>query len=92
MSGIKVNKGHPLTFGQFEEFLRLFRETDRAKKVTDKSWFVPREEIEAKGYDLKAVNPNVKEEEIRDPKVIAEEIIEGLEKMKGWMEEVKRSL
>ncbi|MGH2415178.1 MAG: N-6 DNA methylase, partial [Microcystaceae cyanobacterium] len=35
----------------------------------DRSWTVTREEIEAKNFDLKAVNPNAKvEEDIQIPK------------------------
>ena len=35
----------------------------------DRSWTVTREEIEAKNYDLKAVNPNAKaEEDTRTPR------------------------
>ena len=59
LSGIKVGKKSPLTEAHFEEFFRLL--PDRAD--SDHSWTVAREEIEAKGFDLKAVNPHAKSEE-----------------------------
>jgi type I restriction enzyme M protein len=56
LSDIKVGKKTPLTLDRFEEFFRLL--PDRAD--SDHSWTVSREEIERRGYDLKAVNPNAK--------------------------------
>jgi type I restriction enzyme M protein len=64
LSAIKVGKKTPLTADHFEEFLRLL--PDRAD--SDHSWTVTRAEIEAKGLDLKAVNPHAKaEEDTRTP-------------------------
>jgi len=56
LSDIKVGKKSPLTLATFEEFFRLL--PNRAD--SDHSWTVTRAEIEAKGYDIKAVNPRVK--------------------------------
>jgi len=56
LSDIKVGKRHPLTLANFEEFLRLLPE----KANSERSWTVQRADIEAKKYDLKAVNPNRK--------------------------------
>jgi type I restriction enzyme M protein len=56
LSDIKVGKRTPLTRKHFEEFLTLLPE----RKDSERSWTVTRAEIEAKNYDLKAVNPNVK--------------------------------
>lgn len=58
LSDIKVGKKSPLTLGHFDEFFRLL--PDRAD--SDNSWTVTRAEIEARGYDLKAVNPHRKVE------------------------------
>lgn len=88
MSDLKVNKWNPLTFEKFKEFLELYKD----KKETQKSWFMSYEEIEAKNFDLKAVNPNIVAEVIRDPKVVVDEIIDGVEKIKGWMKDVRDSL
>lgn len=56
LSDVKVGKKSPLTLATFEEFFHLL--PDRAD--SDHSWTVTRADIEAKGYDIKAVNPNVK--------------------------------
>jgi type I restriction enzyme M protein len=72
LSAVKVTKKNPLTLGKFEEFFRLL--PDRAE--SERSWTVTREEIEAKNYDLKAVNPNtVSKEDTRTP----EELLDIIE-------------
>jgi len=59
LSDIKVGKKSPLTQAHFEEFLRLLP----GRTDSEHSWTVSREEIEARNYDLKAVNPHAKKEE-----------------------------
>ncbi len=59
LSDIKVGKRSPLTLSHFEEFFRIL--PNRAD--SERSWTVTRKEIESKGYDLKAVNPNAKSDE-----------------------------
>jgi len=56
LSGVKVGKKNPLTAAHFEEFSRLLPE----RADSERSWTITREEIEAKNYDLKAVNPHAK--------------------------------
>jgi type I restriction enzyme M protein len=56
LSDIKVGKRSPLTLKHFEDFFRLLPE----RGDSERSWSVTRQEIEAKNYDLKAVNPNAK--------------------------------
>lgn len=48
------------TAARFDDFFRLRPE----RADSECSWTVPREAIEAKGYDLKAVNPNAKNDEV----------------------------
>jgi type I restriction enzyme M protein len=43
----------------FEDFFKLLPE----RASSEHSWHVPIEEIKAKNYDLKAVNPNREQEE-----------------------------
>ena len=50
----RFTKTSPLTLPHFEEFFELLPE----RADSDRSWTVTREEIEANGYDLKAVNPH----------------------------------
>jgi type I restriction enzyme M protein len=72
LSDIKVGKKSPLTAAHFEEFFRLLP----ARGDGERSWTVSRAEIEARGFDLKAVNPNRKVEvDERTP----EEIIDIIE-------------
>lgn len=71
LSDIKVGKRTPFTLERFEEFFRLLPE----RGESDRSWSVSRAEIEDKGFDLKAVNPNAKtEEDTRTPKELLDVI------------------
>jgi type I restriction enzyme M protein len=64
LSDIKVGKKTPLTMDRFDEFFRLLPTCGDS----DRSWTITREEIEARNYDLKAVNPNAKaDEDLRKP-------------------------
>lgn len=54
LSDIKVGKKLPFTVSRFADFFALL--TERADGP--RSWTVTREQIEATGYDLKAVNPH----------------------------------
>jgi type I restriction enzyme M protein len=72
LSQIKVGKKTPLTLAHFEECLRLL--PDRAD--SERSWTVARKDIDAKNYDLKAVNPNARvQEDLRTP----EELLDLIE-------------
>ena len=54
LSDVKVTKRKPLTQSHFDEFFQLL--LDRAD--SEHSWNVPRSDLEARNYDLKAVNPH----------------------------------
>jgi len=82
LSGAKVGKKTPLTLAHFEEFFRLLPE----RGDSGQSWSVNRGDIEAKGFDLKAVNPHAKNTaDIRTP----EELLDIIEQ-KG--QEIARAL
>lgn len=59
LSDLNITKKQPLTLGHFDEFFKLLPE----RAASERSWRVPLEEIEAKNYDIKAVNPNRKQQE-----------------------------
>ncbi len=59
LSQVKVGKKTPLTIGHFEEFFQLLPE----RADSEHSWTVTRADIEARGFDLKAVNPHAKSDE-----------------------------
>jgi type I restriction enzyme M protein len=72
LSDIKVGKKTPLTADKFDEFFRLLPE----RADSERSWTVTREEIEARNYDLKAVNPHRKsDDDTRTP----EELLDIIE-------------
>jgi type I restriction enzyme M protein len=89
LSGVKVGKKTPITIAHFEEFFRLLP----ARADSERSWTVTRAEIEAKNYDLKAVNPNAKSvEDTRTPEQLIEiieakgrEVQEALAKLRATL-------
>lgn len=58
LSDLNVTKKQPLTIEHFEDFFKLLP----ARALSERSWSVPVEELKAKNYDLKAINPNRKQE------------------------------
>ena len=82
LSDINITKKQPLTSARFEEFFKLLPE----RGISERSWRVSVEEIVAKNYDLKAINPNRKENgDARTP----EELLSIIE---AQSEEIKNSL
>jgi type I restriction enzyme M protein len=87
ISDIKVGKKTPLTLDRFEEFFRLLPERGEG----DRSWSVTRAEIDAKNYDLKAVNPLARDEgDTRTPEELLDlidakgrEVAEALAALRG---------
>lgn len=72
LSDLKVAKRKPLRASHFDEFFKLLP----LRGESENSWTVTRTDIEEKNYDLKAVNPNRKEEvDTRTP----EELIDIIE-------------
>lgn len=72
LSDIKVGKRKPFTLDKFDDFFRLLP----TQADSERSWTVTRQEIEARGFDLKAVNPNAKSnEDTRTP----EELLDIIE-------------
>jgi type I restriction enzyme M protein len=64
LSDIKVGKRTPFLLEKFEEFFKLLP----TRGDSERSWTITRAQIEAKNYDLKAVNPNRKStEDTRTP-------------------------
>jgi type I restriction enzyme M protein len=72
LSDIKVTKKQPLTVDRFASFFELLP----SRADSDRSWTLSRDEIEARNFDLKAVNPNAKStEDTRTP----EELLDIIE-------------
>ncbi len=71
LSEVKVTKKKPLTLASFDEFFLFLA----GREDSERSWTVERAEIERRGYDLKAVNPNRKHvADERTPLEIVDEI------------------
>jgi type I restriction enzyme M protein len=67
LSDVKVTKKQPLTLARFEGFFELLA----SRGNSDHSWTLSRAEIEARNFDLKAVNPNAKSvEDTRTPEAL----------------------
>ncbi len=87
LSHVKVGKKNPLTLDKFEDFFRVLPE----RADGERSWTVTRQEIEAKNYDLKAVNPRAKNnQDTRTPEELLElieakarEVAEALAALRG---------
>lgn len=90
LSDINITKKQPLTLPYFDEFFKLFDRSTLKLSEGERSWRVSIEDIEAKNYDIKAVNPNRKEvEDKRTPAELisivessAKEIAQSLEALK----------
>src|SRR5690606_22096114 len=64
LSARKVTKRNPLTLADFDHFFEMLP----TRGDSERSWTVERADIEARNYDLKAVNPNaVQDEDTRTP-------------------------
>ena len=64
LSDVKVGKKTPFILDRFTDFFRLLPE----RADSERSWTLTRHQIEAKNYDLKAVNPHAHiEEDSRTP-------------------------
>jgi len=58
LADLNITKKQPLTSEHFEEFFKLLPQ----RKISERSWLTSIEDIETKNYDLKAVNPNRRQE------------------------------
>jgi len=58
LSDLNITKGQPLTIEHFDEFFKLLP----TRESSERSWKISVEEIVTKNYDMKAVNPNRKDD------------------------------
>ncbi|MGH7889140.1 MAG: HsdM family class I SAM-dependent methyltransferase, partial [Thermodesulfobacteriota bacterium] len=89
LSDLNVTKRHPLSMKNFDEFFKLLCERGIGKH----SWFVSINKIQEKNYDLKAVNPNRKDEEDnRTPEELISIIEEQSEEIAKALQTLKNKL
>ena len=85
--GTRFTIKYPLTLAHFDEFFALLPE----RGESERSWTVAREEIEARDYDLKAVNPNRSGEgDARTPADLIAVIEEQSVEMQAALSDLKR--
>ena len=75
LSDIKVLKKSPFTLDKFDDFFERLASKNKKDKISDQSWYIDIETVKKKNYDIKAVNPNIKEKVIPKP----EELIKMIE-------------
>jgi type I restriction enzyme M protein len=89
LSDIKVGRKTPLTLDRFDDFFRLLPK----RLDSDRSWTVTREEIEHRGYDLMAVNPNAKSSsDTRTPEDLLETLLASGREVDAAITELRRLL
>ncbi|HRZ85989.1 MAG TPA: N-6 DNA methylase [Candidatus Paceibacterota bacterium] len=88
MSNIKVRKKLPFTIDKFDDFFKAFNSDKEKDKITDNSWYIDIDTIKSKNYDIKAVNPNIKEKVIPKP----EELIKIIEESQAKINESLKKL
>lgn len=84
-----LGKRNPLSFDHLKDFKNLFN----SRKDTINSWTNNIENIDKNTYDLSVVNPNKKKEvNIRDPKIIYDEINEFNKKIKNKINYIEKNI
>ena len=89
MSHIKVRKKLPFTLDKFEDFFTRLSSDKEKDKISDKSWFIGMDTIKNKNYDIKAVNPNIKEKVIPKPEELIMIIEESQKKINESLKRLK---
>ena len=85
----RFTKTSPLTLDHFGEFFELLPE----RADSERSWTVSREEIEERGYDLKAVNPHrVEDADTRTPEELLGEIAHHGRELEDALAELRDAL
>jgi type I restriction enzyme M protein len=75
LSDVKVTKTKPFTLDRMDDFFTRLGKRNGKDGDSERSWWVDRQAIEARNYDLKAVNPNRKADvDDRTPAQLLDEI------------------
>jgi type I restriction enzyme M protein len=91
LSDLNITKKQPLTVEHFDDFFDLFDPSTHELSESERSWCVPIEDIQAKNYDLKAVNPNRKgDEDLRTPEELLAIIESQAEEIGGALSVLRR--
>jgi len=91
LSDLNITKKQPLTVEHFDDFFERFDPSTHELSDSERSWCVPVEDIQAKNYDLKAVNPNRKgDEDSRTPEDLLAIIESQAEEIEGALSVLRR--
>jgi type I restriction enzyme M protein len=91
LSDLNITKKQPLTVEHFDDFFELFDPSTHELSDSERSWCVPIEDIQAKNYDIKAVNPNRKsDEDSRTPEELLAIIESQAEEIGGALSGLRR--
>ena len=89
---LNITKKQPLTGEHFDDFFEHFDPSTHELSDSERSWCVPVEDIQAKNYDLKAVNPNRKgDEDFRTPEELLTIIESQAEEIGGALSVLRRN-
>lgn len=92
LSDFNITKKQPLTIQHFDDFFKLFNPSTFKLSESERSWCVPIEDIEAKNYDIKAVNPNRRDEgDKRTPEELLNIIESEIDEITKFMRKLKSS-
>ncbi len=87
LTDVKVRKRQPLTLDHFKEFFELLP----GRADGERSWSVLREDVVARGYDLKAVNPHrAGDADTRTPEELLALLDAQGEEVSAALEELRR--
>lgn len=89
LSHVKVRKKLPFTLDKFDDFLKRLHSDKDEDKISEHSWFVDIKTIKEKNYDIKAINPNIKEKIIPKPDVLFAQIEESQSKIRDALKRLK---
>ncbi len=91
LSDFNITKKQPLTVEHFEDFFKLLDPSTHELSESERSWCVSVEDIQAKNYDLKAVNQNRKsDEDLRTPEELLAIIESQAEEIGGALNVLRR--
>ncbi|MCX6772828.1 MAG: N-6 DNA methylase, partial [Candidatus Micrarchaeota archaeon] len=74
---------------KFDDFLKRLHSDKDEDKISEHSWFVDIKTIKEKNYDIKAINPNIKEKIIPKPDVLFAQIEESQSKIRDALKRLK---
>jgi type I restriction enzyme M protein len=91
LSDVRVTKRSPLTLGHFEDFFKRYDLSHKDQdRESERSWWVDVDQVRARNYDLKAVNPNARDTgERRAPEELFQAVEQAQAKIAAGLSELR---